>query len=55
VAFWEAATVLGDPLRIVAPDVAHSTLEDRYQITGMTTAAKLLVVIVAIDAGIPFA
>jgi uncharacterized protein len=51
VAFWEAATVLRDPLRIVAPDVAHSTMEDRYRIIGMTTAGKLLVVIVAIDTG----
>jgi uncharacterized DUF497 family protein len=43
--------VLRDPLRIVVPDAAHSTLEERYRVIGMATAGRLLVVIVAIDGG----
>jgi uncharacterized protein len=49
VSFWEAETVLRDPLRSVVADVAHSVDEDRYRVIGMSLLGRLLVVIVAFD------
>jgi uncharacterized DUF497 family protein len=49
VSYWEAQTVLRDPLRSVVLDEAHSTLEDRYHVTGASTTGRILVVIVALD------
>ena len=45
VAFEEAATVFADTRSLTIPDPAHSQVEDRFIILGVSEAGKLLVVV----------
>lgn len=47
VSFVEAASVLGDPLSITAPDPDHSQDEERFIIVGISNRSRLLIVAVA--------
>ncbi|MEK7670763.1 MAG: BrnT family toxin [Bacteroidota bacterium] len=40
VSFWEASTVLGDPLARYARDTEHSNSEERMQIVGICKTIK---------------
>jgi uncharacterized DUF497 family protein len=44
VSFYEAATVLGDPLGWTYPDPEHSTVEERWLTVGMSERQRILVV-----------
>ena len=44
VGFDEAATVFGDPLALLMPDLDHSEEEERFLLLGMSGRARLLVV-----------
>lgn len=48
VPFTEAETVVEDPFVAVVPDTAHSTHEERFQMVGMASSGRLLLVIAAI-------
>ena len=45
VSFAEAATVFGDPLSILIPDLLHSENEDRFTLLGQSQRQRLLVVV----------
>lgn len=42
--FYEASTSFSDPLKIEVYDDAHSTLEDRYLLLGISYKGKLVMV-----------
>ncbi len=45
VTFEEAATVFGDPLAEIEPDIGHSIDEDRFLAFGTSEQGRLLVVV----------
>jgi uncharacterized DUF497 family protein len=45
VSFAEAATVFGDPLSVLIPDVFHSEDEERFTLLGQSQRQRLLVVV----------
>lgn len=48
VTFREAAQAARDPLRLLMPDAAHSSIEPRVRILGHTAKGVLLVVILSV-------
>jgi uncharacterized DUF497 family protein len=44
VSFYEAASVLGDPLSMTYPDPEHSETENRYITVGTSREGRLLII-----------